>query len=299
LWLSSLLVAVGHRTESKRLLTHLLKLRRDQGDPYQVAKVLVSLSDVHRAIDLYQEAIEQAKEALEIFEQLNDTAQQAYCFSLLALCLLGNKQVDIAEETASHAITLLSQDSKPFLVYSCHWALGEICRAKGNIEKSVEHFEVALGIASSHDWQNESCIIHYFLGLLFVGKGRLDDASAHLEQAELYVVNNATNLARAMLLQADIFLYQHRNGEAKSQLLRAAETLENIGATEDAARFRELAATLNGSMVSFDCPEVPPHLLTLLSSGHWLKSSTVTSNFSHASFCELLNFCTCPGIVHL
>jgi tetratricopeptide (TPR) repeat protein len=191
---------------------------------------------------LYQEAIEQAKEALQIFQQLKDAAHQAHCFSLVATCFLKNNQVELAEATASHAIIILPQDSKPFIVYTCHWTLGEICSVKGNREKSVEHLEVALGIASSHNWHSEAFDVHYSLGSLFAREGMLDEASAYLEQAQPHVVNNTINLASAMLLQANILVRQHRIGEAKSQLLRAVEVLENIGATVEAAGFRELTA---------------------------------------------------------
>ena len=242
--MSRLLYKVGNYLESRRLLTRIAKLWRDRGDLYQVALMLLYESDANRLVDCLVEGTQLAREALEIFEQLKDTERQAQCFSLLALLLLDDKQIDMAEETALRSISLLPEHSKPIIALMCHQALGTIYRGKDNREKAVEHLEVALRIASSRNWHGETCWVLDPLIMLFAKGGRFDDANAHLEQAKLHAVNNANNLARTVALQAYIFYYQGRFGEAESEALRAVEGLERIGATGNAEIWRQFFSGL-------------------------------------------------------
>ena len=245
--LSRLFYQVGNFAESERLLTHTVKLWRDRENLYQVALTLAYLSDATRLTGLLKEAIRLAKEALETFEQLKDTSRQAHCLSLLALSLVQDDQVVIAEETACRAIALLTEKTKPIIVLECHQVLGIIYWFKYNPEKAIEHLEVALAIASAHDWHGEACWVHDPLVKLFAQEGRFDDANAHLEQARLHAVNNAGNLAHAMALQAYIFYYQYGYEKAESEASSAIEAFERIGATGEAENWRRTFGCWNMS----------------------------------------------------
>ena len=74
--LSHLFDTIGNQAERKRLLVHTLKLCRERGDQNRVAEVLYLLSDANRQMDLSEEGIQQAKEALEIYESLGSTLGQ-------------------------------------------------------------------------------------------------------------------------------------------------------------------------------------------------------------------------------
>jgi hypothetical protein len=63
--------------EGKRLLTHTLKLQKERHNDADVARALMDLSEINRTLRLCKEGIQQAKEALEIFERLGNTRQQA------------------------------------------------------------------------------------------------------------------------------------------------------------------------------------------------------------------------------
>jgi len=82
--------------------------RRVQGDDVEVAETLASLSDRNRLLDL-REGIEQAKEALEVYERLNDTRRRASALCYLAQLLYDDQQLDAAEEAASQSIDLLRE----------------------------------------------------------------------------------------------------------------------------------------------------------------------------------------------
>ena len=239
--LSHLFRKFGNYAECKRLLTHTLKLSREQGDDRQIARTLRLLSDVHYWMDFLKEGIQQAREASEIYERLGDTVDQAWCLIELAWLLHDNEQLDDAEEAASRAINLLPEKDQ-FQVCRCHQILGDIYRSKGETKKAIHHFEVALGIGSPSNWLNLLSSVYLSMALLFADEDRFNDAHAHIEHAKLHAVNNHDThlLARAMWQQADIWYRQHRFEEAKSEALRALDVFQKLGTENDMECVREL-----------------------------------------------------------
>jgi len=239
---SGLFQKVGNYPECKWLLTHALKLSREQGDDHQLARTLSHLSDVHYRMDLHEEGIEQARKALEIYKQLDDTVGQARCLIALALLLHNDRQPGDAEEAASRAIDLLPEKGEKFLVCKCNCLLGNIYRSKGERKKAAHHLELALGIAIPFNWLNLLFWIRYSMTFLSSDEGRFDDAHVHVEQAKLHATNcnDAYTLARAMQRQADLWHRQHRLEEAKSEALGAIDMFEKLGAADDAEDTRRL-----------------------------------------------------------
>jgi tetratricopeptide (TPR) repeat protein len=180
------------------------------------------------------------QEALEVYERLGDTVGQARCLIKLSWLLYSDKQFDAAEEAAFRAIDLLPEEGEQYRVCRSHRTLGNIYQSKGDIEKAIHHFEVALGIASSFNWHDFLFWIHYELAKLFHNEGRLDDAHAHIERAKSHTVNSTQNLGNAMELQARVWYEQHRLEEAKSEALRAAQVYERLGAAKKVERCRKL-----------------------------------------------------------
>ena len=240
--LSRLFRAVANHTERKRLLTHALKLSREQEDDRRLAQTLAQLSDVHLSMRLFEEGIEQAKEASGIYERLGDTVEQARCLEDLAWLLHGDRQLDDAEEVASRAIDLLPDKGEHFHVCKCHYLLGTIYRSKGETKKAIHHLEVALRIATPPNWLNLLFWIQFCLAQLSSDEGRFNDAHAHVEQAKLHAINGNDKyvLARAMELQAWFWRTQHRFGEAKSEALGAVEIFGKLEAADDVERVRWL-----------------------------------------------------------
>jgi len=240
--------SVGNHLERKLILTHALKLRREWGDDRGVARTLVTLSDAnYRVTGFLEEGIRQAKEGSEIYERLGDTADQAKCLITLAMLLHKDNQLDAAGEAASRAIDLLPEKGEQFRVCQGHRALGNIHRSKGNKEKAIHHFEVAIEIASSLSLDTELFCLHHYLSQLFSEEGRSNDAHAQLERARSHAVNHAYLLARASQLQAGFWNKQHMFEEAKSEALRALGVYEKLGATNDAEYTRELLGQIDSN----------------------------------------------------
>ena len=251
--LSVLFQSVGNQVERKRVLVHALKLWRDRRDDYHAAVTLGGLSDANRSMGLCKEGIQQAKEALEIFERLGNTWRQADGLLDLARSLFDDEQLDAAEEAASRAMDLAEKESRQCLVFSCHHMLGIcMCRSKGNTEKAIHHFEEALRIASSLGDFKRLFEAHFAVVPPLFTEGRFDDAHAHLERAKSYAVNDAYNLARASQSCARLWGAQGVFGEAKSEALRALGIFEKLGATNDAEEIRELLGHIDRDAMDSD-----------------------------------------------
>jgi tetratricopeptide (TPR) repeat protein len=153
--LSQLFQLAGNGAEQKRTLAQVLLIERGRQNHSRVALALMCLSGANRLLDLREEGIQQAKEALGIYERLGDTAGQARCLNRLAYLLDHDDQLDAAEEAATRAIKLLPEKGQEYIVCESHRILGTIHESKGEREKSIHHYEAALGIASPFNWHDE------------------------------------------------------------------------------------------------------------------------------------------------
>jgi tetratricopeptide (TPR) repeat protein len=230
--LSRLFDVVGNLSEYKRLLLHTLKLWRDREDDFEVAQTLKFLAGVNQQLDLFEEGIRQVKEASEIYERHNDMTGQAACLQKLASLLCDDDQLDAAEEAASRSIDLLP-DTEQFKICQGHRTLGSIYQSKGETEKAIDHFETALGIADSSNWNSEQFSIHCSLAVLFRDQDRFDEAHAHIELAKSHADNDAYNLGCAMELQAMLWYEQGRVEEARSEALCAVGVYDKLGAVNN------------------------------------------------------------------
>ena len=250
-YLSRLSGSVGNLVECKQLLTHVLKLWREQGEDYWVALTLMVLSQTIRGMGLPKEGIPLVKEALDIYDRCGDTTGQTQYLVGLASLLCSDKQLDAAEEAASRAIDLLPENGNQLLACQSHRILGGIYRQRGEVEKAIHNYEIALGIASSFSLVHELFQVHCSLACLFLGECRFDDAHAHLEQAKSHTTDSIYNLGCAMEYQALVWWKQDRPEEAISAVLRAADIFEKLGDLDRVDICREL---IQGIQAELDSP---------------------------------------------
>ena len=242
--LAFLFDSVGNDLESKRLHTHTLRLWTGEGDVRQVAKTLSYLSDTNRLLDLRGEAIGQARDALGIFEQLGDTVEQAKCLIDLAWALYDDGQLGAAEETALHGIELLPENGKRSQACQGRRLLGMVHSSKGETEKAVHHFEIALGVATSPGVSSELFWIHIDMAAMFSKESRFHAAHDHIERAKSHA-NNAYSLGHAIELQADVWFKQRMFEEAKLEASHAIDAYRKVGATKEIERCRVLLEELD------------------------------------------------------
>jgi tetratricopeptide (TPR) repeat protein len=238
--LARLFEEVGNYAESKQLFIHTLKLGREQGDDLGVAETLWSISNTNRMLGLNKEGIQQAKEALELFERFSDVPGQARSLCHLAYSLYDDGQFNAAEGAASQVINRFSGRGEQYEVCECLRILGETCHSQGKTEKAIERFQAALEIASSFNWHHQLLWIHYSLANLSFDKGRFDDAHAYIEHAKSLAINDALRLSRMVERQALFWYRQRKFEEARSAVSYAADVYERLGATKDVEDCRNL-----------------------------------------------------------
>ena len=239
--LSRLLSSVGNDMEYKRLLVYTLKLQRMDGDDLPVAETLRFLCDANRGLGLYGEGIQQAKEALEIYRRLDDAKGQAQSWRELASLLLSDNQLDAAEDATSQVINLLSdKEGGQYELCQAHRILSKIHQSKGEVGKAIDHFETAIGIASSFNWHDILFWNNYGLADLLFDENRFDEADTHIERAKSYAIDSPYQLGRAIELRAEFWYKQGRFAEAKSEALGAVKAYEKIGAAKDIEDCRTL-----------------------------------------------------------
>jgi tetratricopeptide (TPR) repeat protein len=237
--LSRLFRQVGDYSEQKRLLTRTLELERQREDDSLIARTLRQLSDVNRNLTLYAEGIQQAKEALEIYRRIGDTTGQMECSDNLAWLLFKDQQLDAAEDVASHAIDLVTEQGQELLVCQLHRILGNIYRSKREKMKAVFHLKTAIKIATPFGWHDVLFWNNFDLASFFHDEGEFDEANVHIGQAK-FAVNDAYKQGRAMELQAQVWYLQLRLEEARSEASHALEIHERLGTTRGAGACKDL-----------------------------------------------------------
>ena len=247
--LAGLLKALGDHMGRRQFLDCALKIAREQGNNIWIARVLRELSDANRMLDLYEEGIQQAREALEIHQRLGTAVEQAWCLNNLARSLLDNKQLDAAKEAASQAINLLPEKGQEFLTCNFHRSLGNIYHSMGDRKNAIHHFETVLTIAVPFNWRDQLYWTHYSLATLFLDERDFDSAHAHIEQVKSHAVDNAYILGCAMKLQAAIWYRQGRLKEAKSEVLHAFGTFGSLGLEKDLKDCRTVLRIIERAMI--------------------------------------------------
>ena len=249
--LSQLFGQLRNHTEQTNLLVRTLELERRWGNDLQVAQTLLCLSDVNRLLGFHKEGIRQTREALAVLERIGDTRGQPQCWNQLAWLLFDDKQLDAAEEAASHAMDLTIEKGQEVLACQLNRILGKIHQSKGEGEKAMHHFKTALEIATPPGWDEELFWIHLSLVELSGSEDEFDDANTHIVEAKSYAAADTYRLGRVMEMQANVWCLQLRLKDAKSEALRALKNYENCGATRDAGVCRDFLQMVERAMEIF------------------------------------------------
>ena len=231
--LSRLFGMVGNHAEYKRLIAHALEVSRKQGSDLQVAETLRAMSNANRLLGCYTEGIQQAKEALEIYRRLDNTSGKTNSWQRLAWLYFHNGNFDAAEAAALQVIDLPSVKGEEFPACECYRVLGHTYHSQGKIEQAINHFQVAIEIASGFSWDYQLFWNHYALAEVFFFECEFDEAHIHVESAKSHATNDPYRLGRATQLKTWFWYSQGMLEEAMAEVSSAIDLFERLGATEE------------------------------------------------------------------
>jgi tetratricopeptide (TPR) repeat protein len=239
--------AVANFAEQKRLLTHAIALFGEREDDLWTARTLCSLSDANRMLGLHKEGMQEAREAVEIYERLGEMEQQRVCLLALARSLYDDGQFDAGEKAALHVISLLPERGEEYLACECYLLLGNIYRSRGMGGEAIQHCEEALSFASILNWSDQLFWAHDSLAQLFCDRAEFNYAHAHIEKAQVHAAEDVYYLGRAMESRCLIWYQQRRLENAMSEGLCALETFGKIGAVHEMEHVRILLRRIEGA----------------------------------------------------
>ena len=278
--LASLYSIVGDSAGARRLLSHTLKLQRERGDDFGIASTLMHLvSTVNHSPDLCEEGIQQAREAMTIYQRLGNAVEVVRCHSWLSSLFRWANRLDDAEKCESQAIELadaLMPIIHPATRGALHGSLGMIYGCRGDREKSIFHIEASLGAIHSRTIQFH---VHYVLATAHITAGRFDDAEAHFEHAEPLAADASPELGRVALLRADILRGRGKFEEARFEALRSLDLAEKFGGEGIVDRAKEILRLIDEDMVN--CASELPASLTRWVERHMVSSQSCWCNLPY------------------
>ena len=240
----------GNGAEEKRLLVHTLKLWREQlRDPDRwIALALQRLADANRLQGHREEGIHQAEEALEVFEELGNDAETADCLVTLGNLFTEDNQFDAAEKAITRSITLLGKGEDPkFKLCDSHRVLGNVFYYKGEREKAIHQYNIALEIAERFRWHDRLFWTHDSLATLFRDENEFENAHTHIKLAKDHASGDEYSFGRAEEAHARIWYQQGKFEEAKSEVFGAIEIFEKLGAASHLERCKTLLQRIEQS----------------------------------------------------
>ena len=248
--LSHLYHKIGNYGEVQRLLRRALKLYRERGDDAKAAFTLLLLSPTSSWLGLYEEGIQQAREAMAIYQRLGNMERIVACHVWLSSLFRRADRLGDADECETRAIGLidaLMPTANPTLCAVLHTCLSRIYSGRGETEKANSHSEAALGKSTNRGNRFSS---HCTMAARYVAGGRFDEAEAHVEHARLLAANGSSEVGEVMFLRARLLRGQEKFEEARSEALCALDALEKFGG-DKAERVKDLLQTIDKEMVEW------------------------------------------------
>jgi CHAT domain-containing protein len=198
------------------------------------------------------EAIDSFRSGLAIDTALDDHFALAYDLRNLGTALLYKGAQDEAEQNLKKALdyALEVQDANNEL--RARFALGELSRDRGSVQKAIEQYDAALPIAQRFEVKELDWQIHRARGLIAKQRGDKKTAEAELMKA-VQIARTLTGRAAA----ADFGPQRYAAlDDLMSLLLEQDRTLEAIRVA-DLARSLEQTEILDDGRISFSSKDVP------------------------------------------
>jgi len=173
----------GEHAEAQQMLETCLDLRREQGNPVEIAATLSTLSLTRLKAGDADGARQVEREALQMFRELEDRAGEAIGLLHLGQIELYAGADDPARVHLDQALAMARELQNAEMEAESLRLLGESALARGDIAVAAGHFEQALQVSrSAADRRGEAHALQY-LGRTALASGDIAAAARQLGEA--------------------------------------------------------------------------------------------------------------------
>lgn len=214
----------GQLTEARQFFLEGLQFARNHQDPWQEANALLNLGYVSLQTEHYDEAVEWSRSAYSSAAKLNaeDQAQNSLGNLGWAYYKLGDKQraLELFLEAEKHARKIgdIRLDLK--------WlsTAGYVYQDSGDLSRAIQAYRQSLDLAKQIDSREDIVNALEDLAHASIDAGKLDEASAYIDQVNHLVSASGNHLDAldVMLAQARIAAVRRQDQQAET-IFRAVE----------------------------------------------------------------------------
>lgn len=216
---------VGHFERS-------LEIHREVGDRRGVARALMSLGNVRRRMEEFEEARVLFEESLEIYQRLDDVF--GICSALMNLGDLANArgEVERARDLFAEARDTARASETPVALGYALQYLGQVATQTGELDRAEELFGESSEIFDDLGSEPGVAWSRYYLGVVSRERGRREEARERLDEAMTCFreVEYRPGIAACLLGYAALEALDERCGRA-ARLLGAARALHSRATT--------------------------------------------------------------------
>jgi predicted ATPase/class 3 adenylate cyclase len=170
--------------EARTLLTECLAIRRELGNPREIAATLSTLSIVHLEQDTPAAAKEYAVQALEIFRELGDQVGESIGLVHLGEICVQEGDPAQARQHYEASMTLARAVGHQEVESDCQCKLGELALDEGNLQDARERFSRSLRVCRvAEDKRGEATALAW-LGRTDAAAGDIELARRRLNEAQ-------------------------------------------------------------------------------------------------------------------
>jgi CHAT domain-containing protein/tetratricopeptide (TPR) repeat protein len=136
----------GETEAAFRTLTDALTLLRASAPPVESRRALVLIAGIHRDFGRMREAVAAYREALALYEQVEDTRGQGRAYAALGLLQLRQKDYQEAKHAYARSIELGEPLHDVESLWHAYWGLGQARRATGDLDGAATALERSLSL---------------------------------------------------------------------------------------------------------------------------------------------------------
>lgn len=207
------------------MVDSLEELLANTSDPLERGRLLLSLSDAHKQIDLnrLEAYLRQAEQIAEFMEQPGMPLKVQYRYGILASRRdKGDSAAVILQEIIAQ---IPEEEPDSSLLSDCYYELANIERLRGNSTEAINYLHKATDIDLARNNRKGLVSIYVLLGILYKNQSLYDQAIDYYQRAYDYCVElGMTNsMASCVLNIANVYTRQEKYDEALEKYEQALE----------------------------------------------------------------------------